>query len=380
MITYGDDTDIAADTTKSDSLMAVENNPLAREYYLKNLPFEEEELAASDSLILEAYFKCGKVYRDGLTNHQKSNESFMVMNQRFPENEHELISYYYLYKNYSEDGPPTEAEFYKNLILTKYPESDYALVLSDPEYYTKIEAEQNKVNVLYEETYKDYKAGQYFQVISKTDLAFSLYGDTMELAPNFAYLKAISVGKIDVVDSLVAELRQVIIKYPNSQVKPMAQNVLATIIKENPDIKVESKILPDEAVPKKEEEEKESPYKINPGSQHMFIIVANSKEIRLNPFKVKLSDYNIKYYSIADLKINSLVLDNEHYLITIGNFNNAAKAKDYYDAIVASDYIYADLKPGTFYNFVISTENYPIFFKEKDIGGYSKFFDKNYLK
>ncbi len=112
----------------------------------------------------------------------------------------------------------------------------------------------------------------------------------------------------------------------------------------------------------------------------MFMIVADSKEIRLNPFKVKLSDYNIKYYSLDGLSINSLVLDNQHYLITIGNFNNSAKAKDYFDAITASDYVFADLKEGTFYNFVISTENYPIFFKEKDIGGYSKFFEKNYIK
>jgi tetratricopeptide (TPR) repeat protein len=380
LISYGDDTGAEADSTKSDSLVAAENNPMTFQYYLKDLPFEEEEMAASNALILEAYFKCGTVYRDGLKDNGKSSEAFITMNQRFPENEHELISYYYLYKNYLEAGPPSEAEFYKNLIITKYPESDYAKVLSDPEYYARIAAEQNKVNVLYEETYKDFKSGQYFQVISKTDLAFSLYGDTMELAPNFAYLKAISVGKIDVLDSLVAQLRQVILKYPQSPVKPMAQNVLATIVKENPDIKVESQILPDQAKPKEEVEEKESPYKINPGSQHMFIIVADSKEIRLNPFKVKLSDYNIKYYSIADLKINSLVLDNEHYLITIGNFNNSAKAMDYFDAITSSEYVYADLKPGTFYNFVISTENYPIFFKEKDIGGYSKFFDKNYMK
>ena len=156
------------------------------------------------------------------------------MNQRFPENEHELISSYYLYKNYSEDGPPSEADFYKTLIITEYPESDYAKVLADPEYYAKIEAEKNKVNILYEETYKDFKAGQYFQVISKSDLAFSLYSDTMELAPNFAYLKAVSIGKIDIVDSLVSELRNLIIKYPQSQVKPMAQNLLATIIKKTP--------------------------------------------------------------------------------------------------------------------------------------------------
>jgi hypothetical protein len=57
-----------------------------------------------------------------------------------------------------------------------------------------------------------------------------------------------------------------------------------------------------------------------------------------------------------------------------------SKAMDYYDAIILSEYVYADLKPGSFYNFVISTENYPVFFKEKDIGGYLKFFEEQYIK
>jgi tetratricopeptide (TPR) repeat protein len=366
----------SADSTINDSVQDASKNPMNREYYLKDLPFSDSALAISNNKILEAYFQAAKVYKDGLDDYEKSGETFITMNERFPDNEHELLSYYYLYKINTELKQPDQAAFYKNLIISQYPESDYAKVLGDPEYYTKIAAEKNKVNVLYEETYKDYMAGQYFQVIAKSNQAFTLYGDTMELAPKFAYLKAISIGKIDVIDSLVSQLKMIITRYPHSEVKILSQNILATIIKENPELKDESIVLPEEVVP----EEATSPYKFNPSAQHMFMIVADSKEIRLNPFKVKLSDYNVKYYSLEGLNINSLVLDNQHYLITIGNFNNATKAKDYFDAITASDYIFADLKQGSFYNFVISTENYPVFFKEKDIGGYSKFFDKNYLK
>jgi tetratricopeptide (TPR) repeat protein len=376
-ISFGSgDLEASADTTKSDSVLAIENNPMNREYYLKDLPFTDTALAISNNKILEAYFKSGKVYKDGLKDYEKSREAFMTMNERFPENDHKLLSYYYLYKICLELGEADQAEFYKNLIISQYPESDYAKVLADPDYYTKIAAEKNKVSILYEETYKDYKAGQYFQVIAKSDLAFSLYGDTNEFAPRFAYLKAISIGKIDVVDSLVSQLKMIITKYPNSNIKPLSQSILASIVKENPEFKDEKFVLPGEEVP----EEIKSPYNFNASNQHMFMIVADSREIRLNPFKVKLSDYNLKYYSIEGLNINSLVLDNQHYLITIGNFNNSAKAMDYLDAISASDYVFADLAKGTFYNFVISTENYPIFFKEKDIGGYSKFFDKYYVK
>jgi tetratricopeptide (TPR) repeat protein len=370
-----------SDTTKSDTLSSAESNPASRDFYLKDLPFSEEQMAASNELILQAYFNSAKIYKDGLNDNEKSKASFLSLNERFPENEHELISFYYLYKIFMETGNQAEADFYKNLVITKYPDSDYAKVLADPEYYAKLAEEQNRVNVLYAETYNDYKAGNYFQVIAKSDLAFSLYGDTIALAPNFAYLKAISIGKIDVIDSLVSQLKTVIIKYPDSEVKTLAQNVLSTLVKDNPELKEMSmSVLPEQDQVLLEPPEKESPYKFNASGQHMFMIVADSREMRLNPFKVKLSDYNQKYYSIAGLTVNSLVLDNEHYLVTIGNFSNMTKAMEYYDAIILSEYVYADLKPGSFYNFVISTENYPVFFKEKDIGGYLKFFEEQYIK
>lgn len=379
MVSFQEEVELEADTLKSDSLQLAENNPMRREFYLKDLPFSDEQIATSNGKIQEAYFNSARIYKDGLDDNEKSKESFLKLDERFPDNEHKLMSYYYLYKIYLATGPPEEAEYYKNLVISQYPESDYAKVLSDPDYYNKLAAEKNKVNVLYEETYKDFKAGQYFQVIAKSDLAFSLYGDTIELAPNFAYLKAISIGKIDVVDSLVAELKMVVRKYPKSDIKPLAQDILASLAKDNPDLKIESSVLPEQEKKEQKAEETASPYTYNANGQHMFMIVADSKEMRLNPFKVKVSDYNLKYYSIANLQVNSLVLDNEHYIVTIGNFNNAAKAIDYFNAFTTSEYVYADLKPGTFYNFVISMENYPVFFKDKDIGGYMKFFEKNYI-
>lgn len=375
VMAYGnEDDEMAADTTLSDSLMAAANDPLQKEYYLKNLPSTEEDFQASDKKILDAYFNMGKIYREGLKDCPESNYAFETMNSRFTGNEYELQSFYYLYKNYTDLGNANQADQYKSLIINQYPESDYAKILADPEYLNKLAREKDKVVELYEDTYKAYEAGQYYQVIAKSDLAFSLYGDTTELAPRFAYLRAVSIGKVDVIDSLVVNLQRIILKYPNSEIKTLSQSVLAHIVEENPELRDENFVLPGQ----EEQVEKPSPYKFNPTMQHMFMIVADSREIRLNPFKVKLSDYNQKYYSIENLSVNSLVLDNQHYLITVGNFNNMEKARDYLDAISISDYVYGDLEVGTYYNFVISTENYPVFFKEKNIEDYQKFFDKNY--
>jgi tetratricopeptide (TPR) repeat protein len=369
----GDDMEMEADTTQSDSLVAAANDPYQRPFYLKNLPVTEEDFQASDKKILDAYFGMGRIYRDGLRDYPQSNQALETMNTRFPASEHELQSFYYLYRNYSDLGNHDLAADYKSRIIALYPESDYAKVLDDPDYFNKLAKEKSKVVVLYEDTYKAYEAGQYYQVIAKSDMALSLYGDTNDLAPRFEYLRAVSIGKVDVIDSLVSNLKRIILKYPNSEIKTLSQSILAHIVTENPEFKDENFVLPGE-VPA----EKPSPYKPNPSMQHMFMLVADSREIKLNPFKVKLSDYNQKFFSLEKLNINSLVLDNQHYLITVGNFNNMQKAKEYMEALALSEYVYADLIEGTYYNFVISTENYPVFFKEKNIGEYEKFFNKYY--
>ena len=110
----------------------------------------------------------------------------------------------------------------------------------------------------------------------------------------------------------------------------------------------------------------------------MFIIIVDSKEVRLNPLKVKISDFDQKNYSLQKLTVNSMVLSNKYYIVTVGNFKNSSKALDYFNMITTDEYVYSDLKEGSFDNFIISTENYGTFFKDKDIVEYRKFYNKNY--
>ncbi len=361
-----------SDTTKSDTVLTAASDPLNRAYYLKDLPFSDTAMQESDKKIEDAYFNLGKLYRDGLKDDQESALAFETLNERFPENEYKLQVYYYLYKIFTETGDIEKAAFYKGLIIDNYPDSDYAKILSDPQYFAKLAAEKNKVAELYQETFLAYETGHYYMVITKSDFALQTYGDTTELSPKFAYLRAIAIGKTDITDSLVSNLQRIIQKYPNSEVKTLSQNVLAHLADENPEYA--GAVVTGEGI----EPEKPSPYISNPSSQHLFMMIVDSREVRLNPLKVKISDFNLKMFSLERLNINSIVLDNEHYMVTVGNFNSSEKAMEYFNAIVINDYVYADLMAGTFQNFIISTENYATFFKEKNIEEYQKFFDNEY--
>jgi hypothetical protein len=154
----------------------------------------------------------------------------------------------------------------------------------------------------------------------------------------------------------------------------MAQGILMKIIEDNPEFADSVFQAPGQVY------EEPSPYKVNPSMQHMFLMIVDSKSVRLNPLKVKISDHNLKFNSLDNLSINSIVLDRNHYMITVGNFTNAEKALRYKRAIQSSEYVYSDLKPEDYQNFIISTENYPTFFKEKVIEDYEKFYITNYEK
>jgi hypothetical protein len=371
-----DDEPIAAagDTAAVKEAIPAEADPLQREYYLKDLPFSEEALAESDEKLKVAYFELGRMYYEGLEDYAESKDAFETLNERFPGHKNLLRSFYYLYKINEVLGDKEAQDYYKNLIIARFPDSDYALVLKDPDYYKKLSAEKSKVDKLYEEAYTAYQSNQYYMAIAKSDLALNTYGDTIPLAAKFEFIRALSLGRVDVLDTLVSSLKHVISSYPNSEVKTMAQGILMNIIEDHPEFADSVFQAPGQVY------EEPSPYKFRAGGQHMFLMVVDSKNVRLNPLKVKISDFNQKYYSLDNLSINSIVLDRNHYMVTVGNFNNMEKAMKYKRAIIASEYVYSDLQPKDYQNFIISTENYPTFFKEKDVEEYEKFYITNYEK
>ena len=95
-------------------------------YYLQQLPFSEDQQKEANEQILQALNNIGYIYYDNLEDYNNSIDAYLELNERYPGNEHELPSWYYLYKMYSEREEQDNAEYYKNLILGKYPDSPQA--------------------------------------------------------------------------------------------------------------------------------------------------------------------------------------------------------------------------------------------------------------
>lgn len=110
----------------------------------------------------------------------------------------------------------------------------------------------------------------------------------------------------------------------------------------------------------------------------MFVV--DSKTVKVNPLKIRLSDFNGKFFSLMRLKTKSLMLNKIQTIITVGNFKNKDEALNYFAALQNDEYVLSGIEEEEYFLFPISTTNYPLFYREKNIAGYKDFFDKNYKR
>ncbi len=360
-----------SDTLGKDSTIVVSNDPHKRDYYLQNLPFTPEKLAISDSLIENALYNLGFIYKDKLEDDPKSIESFDTLLQRFPGFSNRLEVYYQLNRLFTKAENPEMAEYYKNLIVENFPESDYAKLLLDPNYFKELEAQKNLAYNLYGETYDHYQSGRYFTVYSNSNRALKEFAGPPDILAKFEYLRALSLGKIEVVDSLKLALENLVAKYPDSEVIPLAQNILNYL--KDPGDTTSTKKEPEEVIDV-------SIYEFNPNSKQIFALVIDDENININALKVRISDFNQKFYSLENLSITNILLNSSTHFVMVGNFASIKDAMNYYNAIMANDYVFANLNKESFSSFSIAQENYPVFYKDKDVKKYLAFFKKNYFK
>ena len=346
-----------------------------RGYYLLELPMTEEQQAEAHLQIANALYNVGFIYLDRLSDYPRSKEAYERLDKRYPGNEHELPTWYALYKMYNDEHNTEKADDYKGRILSKYPESSYANFILDPSYYHKLKQDSQQASELYSKTYDAYQQGQYFRVRMNTQRALELYANDTALAPRFALLDAISRGRLETVDSMAYALVRVIQNYPNSSIRPYATELLQNINDEY-HLGIELKgVVPDEKG--KTEVVKKSPYNYQPFEKHFVIAVFNSKKIRVEPLKVRISDFNKKEHRFKELDVKSLMLDKETMLLSIGSFASEQEAQDYITSMFLTDYIFGGMDKSQYSVVPISVANYGVFIQEKKIDEYKEFLQNN---
>lgn len=375
----GEEGDINTPTFKSN---AGQFQPTQRDYYIADLPLNDTLIKESDERIQLALFNVGKVFKDELMKEDEAIEYFEILLDRFPDTDRLLFAYYNLYQVFTKRGEPSRIEFYKNLILEKFPDSRSAKIISNPNYFREIEEARKNVIDYYTITYKSFLDGQYELVISNCEEADTAFG-LNHIRDKFGLLKVMSMGAIDPNNKAVLtnRLNDLIFKYPESDVKETA-NLLLDYLEQGPsDFSQKEPKSKGLSIGKVEDNlvEEIADYKFDDEAVHFYIAVVSRRTQDLNRLNFNISNFNIDNYDQDFFEVASTPMNEDLMIITVKNFNSAKVGMEYYYSLLADPQVFSEFKVTDFRHFIISRSNYNLFYKNKNVFRYIRFFNENYL-
>ena len=227
------------DTIGTDSLMADGDStalvePVAApetdihkpEYYLQQIPRTEADLAISDSLIADAFYNLIYIYKDNLQDTAMALNMTDSLAVRYPEDVR-LVDVYYMWYLTALKLEDSEAQTrYRALIVSQYPESTQARIVSDPSYFDRLRQTAYAQDSLYEATYIAYSRSDFKTVKANTAYTEEHYPLT-PLMPRFLFLDAVATARTENQDAFIAKLRAMIERYPDHSLSAMAKDFLA---------------------------------------------------------------------------------------------------------------------------------------------------------
>ncbi|MCD6346083.1 MAG: tetratricopeptide repeat protein, partial [Bacteroidales bacterium] len=369
--TEGEEGDIQTQSVKSN---ADQFQPTTKEYYLADLPLNDTLLKESNERIEVAMFNVGKVFKDDLNKEDDAIKYFEMLLDRFPETDKLLFAYYNLYQVFKENGQTDKLDYYKSLILNRFPDSRSAKIISNPNYFQEIEEARIEVLAFYDKTYRLFNKENYEQVImncEKADTAFALN----PIRDKFGLLNILSMGALDPENKalLTNRANDLIFKYPQSEVTETAK-VLLNILENGPE-KIETAAstpggLSIGKVNKPAEEEVLADFTYNEKAVHYYIAVVSRRTQDLNRLVFNISNFNIENFDQDFFEVTSVPMNDDLMLIIVKNFPDVTSGINYYYSLLADPKVFSEFDQTAFRHFIISKANYNIFYKNKNVFKY----------
>lgn len=217
-----DTTDDLANTEKTDSASL---DPHKREYYLAQIPFTEEQVAASNEILKDGLFHAGVIFKDKLDNLRLSESHLRRLTNQYPDFEHMDDVYYHLYLLYARKGNMNQANTWLAKLQKEYPESQWTTLLSDPHYVENARFGEHMEDSLYTATYEAFKADRVQEVLGNAEISRSRF----PLGANrdkFIFIGGLSKLNNGDSEGCLADMKEVVEKYPEGRISELAGMII----------------------------------------------------------------------------------------------------------------------------------------------------------
>ena len=212
----------AADQALKDSLA---NDPHEREYYLRQIPFTEEQMAESNRLIGDALYNAGILEQEQLENFPLAERTMVRFLNDFPEHDGTDNVFYHLFLLYGRLNDVESAEEYRGYLLEDFPDAKLAALLGNPNYEMIAREGKHVEDSIYAEAYAAYQEEQYDKVEENYQFSTDNFPQGTHRA-RMMFIRAMSSLYGGERDTFMVTLRDVVQQFPKDEVSEIAAAIV----------------------------------------------------------------------------------------------------------------------------------------------------------
>lgn len=342
-----------------DSNSEESESTISKSDLMATLPMTDEAKQTLLNEVEEAHYHLGEIYDFDLQEKHNAASTFETMLLRFPDTDYKLEVMYLLYLIYKDLENSTRSDYYKNKLLNDHPESIYSKIIINPNYREESQASSEKLKKIYADAYYNYKAGNFKKALRQINDGLREYTEN-DFVDNMELLKILVIGKSETIYKYQYELNNFIATYSESELVPYVDSLVKA--SENYQINLVNST--------------KAKFKTNLNQVHFFVLVYEKDSEMAEKLPVLFN--TIVETHNPELKIGNLILDDKFSMVLVSEFNNKDDAK-VFDEIIArekpSETINNILK---YHQFIITKQNFSIFYETKELDNYRKFYSNNY--
>jgi outer membrane protein assembly factor BamD (BamD/ComL family) len=370
------------DLQQKDSQQSKASDPKTVEYYLHDLPLTDSLMRASHDRIKSALFATGRIYLNILKNEPLAIKAFDELNKRYPGSIYELPTWIELYKMNHETA------LYKERITGKYPESNYARFLVNPNFFKELEVRRQLIERKYSEAVTRYQEGDYPGAGRLASEVMTLQPDSL-LLPQVKYMELIARGKNAPKEEFSKMLDNYLSDFPNSPAVPTVAKIRELIL-QNSLAELEKNIARLDSAAMSQTKNQPSLQKNDPfGGKysydedlfHYFVIsFPGNAKVDVNRLIFDIANFNIDYDTSFDFEIEEVRLNEQTKLVVVRSLPTKEEGLGYFGNILRQKAVFQSLKNIDYHHFVASSPNFRKLIEDQDLIEYLNFFVMNYSK
>lgn len=354
------------------------NDPHRREYYLAQIPFTPEQLAESNKLLEDGLYHAGVIFKDKLNNLPLSRKSLLRLVNNHPDYAHLDDAYYHLYLLYSRERKPEMAQTYLQKLKAEYPESQWTTLLSDPYYAENAKRGVQIEDSLYTLTYQAFRDGEYDKVERNAQISRNRFPDGAN-RDKFLFIGGLSKLNDGDIKSCLADLKEVVSKYPDSRLSEMAGMIINGVDAgrrlyggkfDLNDVWTRRSIELNDR-----DSTRQKGYSPERNASFVFLLAYDLDKTNENQLLFEMAKYNFTSYMARYFDINIEDLEGLHRM-QISGFNSYDEARQYANAVYQQPAIKRLL--GNVRAYVISEPNLKLLGTSHTYEEYEKFYSKHF--